>query len=145
MHVQPMPDRDGGFTITELIVVVLIMGIIATMAIPGYQKTIRRAKWDQARDLLTTIYYGEKGYKIAMDTYCTPGTNCNWKDISMENPNFGSSPAVTYSVNSSDASTFSARGTLTGTGSFMSVSELRQWCGGSAGKPEDGCPTWPMP
>ena len=56
-----------GFTLTELMVVVLILGILATFAIPQYLTTLEIAKareaidfarqWQNARD----IYYSENG------------------------------------------------------------------------------------
>ena len=64
---QFLSERHGGFTLIELMIVVLIIGVLATLAIPRFMEAARRAKYTQAHLYLkyfyqaTTIFYTERG------------------------------------------------------------------------------------
>jgi prepilin-type N-terminal cleavage/methylation domain-containing protein len=59
---HPMARRDRAFTLLELMVVVMITGILAALAIPAYQRYIRKAKTSEALLNLRKIYDGEVAY-----------------------------------------------------------------------------------
>ncbi|MBI3997174.1 MAG: prepilin-type N-terminal cleavage/methylation domain-containing protein [Candidatus Omnitrophica bacterium] len=90
-----------GFTLTEVMMAVVIVGILASMAIPSYIKTIRRGYWQSAQDILLTIYTGERNYQFNNGTWKTGLTkfspNSDWRMIKMDNPNLGSIP-IDFSV-----------------------------------------------
>lgn len=53
---------SGGFSLIELMIVVAIIGILATIAIPNYQKFQRRARQTEARGTLGAIHTSVKSY-----------------------------------------------------------------------------------
>ena len=55
------------FTLIELLIVVIIVGILATVALPQYTKVVEKARWTEAASMLGSIrkaaliYYAEHG------------------------------------------------------------------------------------
>src|SRR5262245_44379290 len=68
----------SGFTLIELMIVVAIIGILAALAIPNYQRFQMRSKTSEARLNLASIATAENAYFGEFSTYvaaaATPGT-----------------------------------------------------------------------
>ena len=65
-----MNIKKSGFTLTELLAVVLIIGILTAMIMPQYKRTIRRAEAVESLVNLRSLYDAAKRYKSA--TSSTP-------------------------------------------------------------------------
>jgi len=50
--------RSRGFTIIELLIVVVIIGVLATMAVPQFQRAVERAKVAKAKNMMALILKG---------------------------------------------------------------------------------------
>ena len=73
--------KKSGFTLIELIVVVIIIGILATMAVPQYLKVTERAKSSKARHALGILAQAQKLFRAdsAQGIYstCSSIATCN--------------------------------------------------------------------
>ncbi|WP_428074902.1 type IV pilin protein [Candidatus Avelusimicrobium luingense] len=61
--------NNKAFTLIELLVVVLIIGILASVALPQYQKAVEKSKGVQALTLMRSISQGVQLYYMATGTY----------------------------------------------------------------------------
>jgi type IV pilus assembly protein PilE len=57
-----MRNDNKGFTLLELMITVVIVGVLATLAIPRYMHSSIRAKQTEAQGILKQIYTLENGY-----------------------------------------------------------------------------------
>lgn len=62
-------NRQCGFTLIELMIVVLIIGILAAVAIPAYQKYVTRATRTKATRALLDLAGREERYFYSSNTY----------------------------------------------------------------------------
>jgi prepilin-type N-terminal cleavage/methylation domain-containing protein len=68
-----MTKRQAGFTLIELMIVVAILGVLATIAIPGFLEYMKRARSAEVGEQLTAIGKKQKSL-FAENTGFTQGT-----------------------------------------------------------------------
>ena len=61
--------KNAGFTLVELLVVVLIIGVLTAIAVPQYEKTVEKARTAEALTAIRTIIQAEKSYYLANGSY----------------------------------------------------------------------------
>jgi type IV pilus assembly protein PilE len=70
---QPRRINNHGFTLIELMIVVVIIGILASMALPRFMMAATKAKQSEAKGLLKQIYTMQEAYFGLSDSYCLNG------------------------------------------------------------------------
>ena len=68
-------NNNKGFTLVELLVVVLIIGILAAMAMPAYFKAVERARASEADTLIGTVVNAQQRYKMKTGKFATKWTS----------------------------------------------------------------------
>lgn len=63
---------DRGFTLIEILIVLVIIGILAGLAIPRFVGATARAKQVEAKQLLRQIYTMQETYRFENDSYWIP-------------------------------------------------------------------------
>ena len=93
--------RRCGFTLMEILLTSVVVGIMATVAIPAYVRTVENGRQSQAETILRTIRAAELTHWNLHDTFTT-----SWVELNIDTP-----PArdFTYTLVSADTDDFLAR------------------------------------
>lgn len=96
--------KKKAFTLTELLIAVIIIAILATLALPMLVKTLEKAKIGEAISNLNLIRTGQKIYFLEYGNFTT-----NMDSLNIEDPNDTTSRYFDYSIPSADLSDFTGR------------------------------------
>ena len=77
-----MSNIRKGFTLVELLVVVLIIGVLASVAIPQYFKAVEKSRIAEAQSTIATIKSAQERYLAGSGAYASDLNNL---DISYAN------------------------------------------------------------
>ena len=112
-----MKDKRG-FTLVELMITIVIVGVLASVAIPLYQANVKRAKGTEADATLGSIrtalrvYYAENGNYPTEASYVAVYTmSIDMDSLDMVGKYF---PSTSYTYQSADGSAYTIKATGTG-------------------------------
>jgi len=100
-----MRNYMRGVTLTELMIVVVVLGILATVAYPSYRQYAARAKRTEAKAALLQIATMQERYYLQNNTYTLDMTNLGFP-VAANYRTYSTSYVV--NVTAADPSTFSA-------------------------------------
>ena len=96
----------GAYTLVEMSVVLIIMGIFITLAMPKFSRSLESARADVAGANLRAIWTAERIYWLDNRTYTTSLSVL--VSLNLLDPSIPSDPYYTYLVPAADVATFTA-------------------------------------
>jgi prepilin-type N-terminal cleavage/methylation domain-containing protein len=72
-----MRKNNKGFTLIELMIVVVIIGILAALAIPRFMRSTTKSKQSEAKQLLKQVYTMQHAYRQEFNSYCLNGVSAS--------------------------------------------------------------------
>ena len=107
------PGRSG-FTLMEVMVVIVIMGILASITVPTFQRAVEQSKADIAVANLRSIWSAQRFYWLDNRSYAGELTQLSALDL-IDSGLTTSSSSYSYSITTApDGSTFEATATRSG-------------------------------
>jgi len=133
-----MKIAPKGFTLLEIIIVIIIIGILASLALPRFLKTVEFSRASEALAQLSSIRRSMERCYLFGSTF---GTNCDtFAELDVDNPTTQANAHFTYGIvsaataftitatrnavdggNGVDTITINEAGTKTGTGAFAGI------------------------
>jgi len=98
--------NQKGFTLVELMIVVVIIGILAALAIPRFMRATTKSKQSEAKQILKQIYTMQHAYRQEKDVYWIPGGPASAAAptaFATLGVDVGLSARYTYTITSTDA------------------------------------------
>jgi type IV pilus assembly protein PilE len=102
-------QSTSGFSMVELMVVLVIIGILVLLALPRLEPVVSKAKETEAKLMLKQVYTLEKSYKYENDIYSNSLSNIGFEQDSLVTE--GGRARYRISIVSADANSFTAEAT----------------------------------
>ena len=113
---------NKGFTIIELMVALIIIGVLVSLAIPGFSRTKERAFDKEAQIGLNLIAAGEKMYRVRIGSYYPSSGTVDKSDIEDNLQLDLSSSSWEYNITGLGGTNYNATAVRNGPASWS-----RQW------------------
>ena len=134
--------KRKGFTLIELIIVIIIIGVLATIAIPQYLKAVEKGKLAKGKAGLALLAQAEAMYRAEYDAYVALSVLVSTQIVELGKVGAGDDGDWTYTITPA-TTTFTAKAVRKTPsacgGSAISVNQLGTWTGIP---PTAGCANW---
>jgi prepilin-type N-terminal cleavage/methylation domain-containing protein len=90
-NVQNKQKRDGGFTLVELAIVIVIIGVLAAFGVPRFRDSVERSKASEAFSYLSSVRSAQERYHGRAGTYAADLTKL---DVQLPTPKYFEASAV---------------------------------------------------
>ena len=98
---QSIRKKFYGFSLMEVMIVVVIIGILAALAYPNLEKYLKRARQTEAKTNLSAIYTAQKIYFTLHQSYA--------EDINELHLSLAQGDPYTFTIQEASTSTFKAQ------------------------------------
>jgi prepilin-type N-terminal cleavage/methylation domain-containing protein len=102
MFASKKGSRNSGFTLVELAVVVVIIGVLAAFAVPRFLASVERSKAAEAFNYLASIHSSQERYHARQGTYAS---DLSTLDIELVDPEYFTVGAVAVPSGETDLET----------------------------------------
>jgi type IV pilus assembly protein PilA len=107
------PSDESGFTLVELLVVILIIGLLAAIAIPAFLSQTGKANDSAAKTQVGTLQTGEEAYAIEHSGSFVGGT---LTELQKSEPTLKDTSTATAAVGTVSGESFEVSSTAKGSG-----------------------------
>ena len=130
-----MKRANQGFTLIEILIVIVIIGILASVALPAYQDSIKKSKRADAKGALLSLANAMERYFTTNGTYTDADAATIFSD---QVPVDGGTAYYTLSIPDNDGTSYTLRATPTnsmaGDGNMeLTSTGIRRWDEGNDG------------
>lgn len=115
---QRAQSERNGFTLIELMIVVVIIGLLASLAIPRFMSATTREKQNEVKMILKQMYVNQRAYRQANNSYWGDGMTADSAAANRQNfapltIDIMATSKYSYAI-SATQNTFLVTGTATG-------------------------------
>ena len=110
-----MRNRMKGMTLVELMIVLIIVAILASIAVPSYRSYVLRSHRVEAKTALLALAAAQEKFYLQSNTYAANSALSTAPPAGLGIPGTTKNGWYTITINTATAATFSATATAVGT------------------------------
>ena len=100
-------DRNDGFSLIELMIVVVIIGLLAAVAYPSYMEHVQKGERARAKEFMLDLVSKQERYYSRVNAFCLDEATCPWLvqpdnvhryTVTVANPKDADDNPITYAL-----------------------------------------------